>query len=1243
MLRLILLAVLVVNTCHSQEMFENKITNTPETNTLLSADLESHEFESTPNLERLVALVKRKNSDLLVSGIEKDSPLESTEIEFTTDSIMDIKYQVELDITFQGQVSYEDCVFTITYANETQTECLESYKTTLKAPNALLKIHRKILSAPIIINHRLVITGCDKTTQLRRIAFKPNMPEIVHNGDTDCIYAIDAKEEPRSMFKLDVKSFPSLHHACHAHVQIANTNSVKDLVGNPQAFFDTLDTVKSFDSSVIVSERIVLIKTTNCYANSEPINIAVNRVVRSSDKYSSKPNGYITLDKNSRHYINLIEKSNSDFYFNIKNFWPLNEEIANYELMLYGVDDQRQFTWFRFGSNSAAIPFEPIVFKGFERVYMQYFRQKNEAIEFKLNVDIKPVDVILRKMSKPSGQFNSQLRELGSVAGKTFNFIIETPVGTQITLNLTRFNNNLSSHSNGHSALQLSRSKQGLCNTDDYVIVNLNKQTQRLTTLYNENTNPKICDSIQKPQVFQTFSNRLIMTVGFSKSWHLSGLAPFIEFEYTSEALCGSQSRELKNIVKYNSLLNKRQISGEECVRLVELPEHYRIIMYRMDWKLNEEGYLFDQTEQTNTMVNGKLACRGQDSLKITESLDDVRNLLDFPMKNNIYCMENPLNTFVTKANKLFMHYEAKSEMSAQPLVFELGYFGYKYLYNESLNSNISINFADIIPAHIVQKEFNYTANFEIRVQVPDVINQYFMPVLSDCNLGIKNGQITVKTSSGKEYPFSNRHCSAGSVIGEMNTDLTFRFKNVDMNELRSERVKFHVLSQAVPRVFTTNSGTFESNNFTFDYLSRRDDIMEYEWNINLTNDKFIQLNIDSLRNEQNIKELFIIDQAKNVTLYDKTSILSLTRKSFLIATSKLTIKFSHVKNIPRRAKTVTMLAYLKFSYVASPRVLQVGANGGELKIANINVKDALNWFLIAPKNYFVVLKIKEFESMGQLKLSLLNDNYNPSGIYHYDKKMSTLKHEFEQKTTVMISKDNSLNIEYLPTTTNNELDTFTLVYTIHRKALTSPAGVLKPFINEFTSPVIPTPKQTEQKWILRAPYEKNISVYYHFIDMLPEEKCSKSSLQFFDDKNRPLLSVCGHRNGELTSVNNLAAQRLIESKTNELALDFQTHDYNEIVYWTDEQLMPVLFRGYELFYMFNEDSGDCYFQRRWDLKCGYTTVSGSWAIDSPQMGMVSDTTKMEYKNIICFDCHLKAEIPLQDNLPQVIESNFKG
>lgn len=127
-----------------------------------------------------------------------------------------------------------------------------------------------------------VITGCDKTTQLRRIAFKPNMPEIVHNGDTDCIYAIDAKEEPRSMFKLDVKSFPSLHHACHAHVQIANTNSVKDLVGNPQAFFDTLDTVKSFDSSVIVSERIVLIKTTNCYANSEPINIAVNRVVSKS-------------------------------------------------------------------------------------------------------------------------------------------------------------------------------------------------------------------------------------------------------------------------------------------------------------------------------------------------------------------------------------------------------------------------------------------------------------------------------------------------------------------------------------------------------------------------------------------------------------------------------------------------------------------------------------------------------------------------------------------------------------------------------------------------------------------------------------------------------------------------------------------------------------------------------------------------------------------------------------------------
>ncbi len=80
--------------------------------------------------------------------------------------------------------------------------------------------------------------------------------------------------------------------------------------------------------------------------------------------------------------------------------------------------------------------------------------------------------------------------------------------------------------------------------------------------------------------------------------------------------------------------------------------------------------------------------------------------------------------------------------------------------------------------------------------------------------------------------------------------------------------------------------------------------------------------------------------------------------------------------------------------------------------MANVNVKDELSWLLVAPRDFFIVVKIKEFENKGQLKFSFLNDNYNPTGVYHYDKP-EILPNRYDEKTTVFVSKDNTLDIRY--------------------------------------------------------------------------------------------------------------------------------------------------------------------------------------------------------------------------------------
>ena len=97
---------------------------------------------------------------------------------------------------------------------------------------------------------------------------------------------------------------------------------------------------------------------------------------------------------------------------------------------------------------------------------------------------------------------------------------IQTPKGTQ-TLNL--FNNNINRVTplssvpcqlQGTNACGVtSAEKTNDCN--DYVLVKINKSTSRINSLYEENANPKVCNSIQQPLTLYSYTSSLQIKFSF--------------------------------------------------------------------------------------------------------------------------------------------------------------------------------------------------------------------------------------------------------------------------------------------------------------------------------------------------------------------------------------------------------------------------------------------------------------------------------------------------------------------------------------------------------------------------------------------------------------------------------------------------------------------------------------------------------------------------------------------------------
>lgn len=220
------------------------------------------------------------------------------------------------------------------------------------------------------------------------------MPSLIHYSDQDCIYRIDGRDFPRDMLKVTVDNFPEHLQECRAFVQIASTGSTEDLIGTAMAAFDSMDTVKRFGSSVFNPHRFTLIKLTNCFYNSEAIAIKLDRVKRNVGVFpENQMSGYEAMPINRAHFHYEINSNKSEIEVSIEDFTPLSTEKLIASFVVYGVNEYNRLDWYKFNSSSIAIPFNKLVFKGYKRVFVDYYRHTDSVeSKIKLKFSKKPVN-----------------------------------------------------------------------------------------------------------------------------------------------------------------------------------------------------------------------------------------------------------------------------------------------------------------------------------------------------------------------------------------------------------------------------------------------------------------------------------------------------------------------------------------------------------------------------------------------------------------------------------------------------------------------------------------------------------------------------------------------------------------------------------------------------------------------------------------------------------------------------------
>lgn len=564
--------------------------------------------------------------------------------------------------------------------------------------------------------------------------------------------------------------------------------------------------------------------------------------------------------------------------------------------------------------------------------------------------------------------------------------------------------------------------------------------------------------------------------------------------------------------------------------------------------------------------------------------------------------------------------------MLVKPLVFDIGYFSYKHLYDD-YDREVDLDFGSLIPANVGSK--TRLNNLEVKISLSNRTN-YIVPVIRDCYLRIDQGEILLKTSSRSIR--LNLDCANQSYTSmfSMEHELKLEFRNVLLSELRDKRIRLRIEYTLKPKVFSAPTGTFDSTgdlNTQHNHLSMSKDRVEYEWLIDVAANHLVRLSIDELKNEMNIAELSILDARTNVRLYDQNELLDNYRngrgRAYLFATNRVKVVFKHERDQRKRAVDYP---YLKCSYTTEAKLITANASGVINHVPGYS-KSRIEWMILAPVEHVIVVKVLDYqaarESNGQIKFSLLN-----TGTYHFNLNEKPDEPTYDRPTDIVVSKSNMISVEYMPGGVN---DQFKLEYSIVRNVFVQPAGLIRQRYNELTRPVVYVPKWTDQSWTVRAPYTKQIVVYTKYVDLMQETVCSKTSVNFYESNGTRLFSECG--NYELDKFD-LRSSLTLVSDSNELTVNFVTQNTNEVVYSRPQSGRDGnlhVYKGFLFYYAFLETSGDCYFQQRRNPLCGYEPVgTGKWVVIGDAARVPKDEYEIEFDKHICANCYLSAHVPVQ-------------
>lgn len=310
-------------------------------------------------------------------------------------------------------------------------------------------------------------------------------------------------------------------------------------------------------------------------------------------------------------------------------------------LTVYGIDDL---------DNMHTIQYFPCTFQpdqatdvdmdGFKTLYFQFYREtKNpssglSADKFVLSLDLKLVQTKYIVLTDPERTVSSDDFDNLYLRNYHLDFEIRAPVGDRIILNVSRFDNG--------------KKPSTTPTCDDYLMVRLNKTTNRMKSFYETSHNPTFCSSLgPHPVIFSSYTNTLMVSIFFKKLGPNDDEIgfPTFEFSYTTEPFCDNVYTVRQNSLISFSSLQSMEKPGSECHNTITVGRDRRIILYKIDW-LDYNIHNEDQDEVDVNFMNGRTLCNGSDSLIISEQNPKYaaqKNVDSDPNDlYNTYCMANP-------------------------------------------------------------------------------------------------------------------------------------------------------------------------------------------------------------------------------------------------------------------------------------------------------------------------------------------------------------------------------------------------------------------------------------------------------------------------------------------------------------------------------------------------------------------------------------------------------------------------